>query len=266
MLSSFSLVDPCQRKADRDKDGDSICGNKKRTNLSRRPNICLISFFSYGTLDLNKKVGAVMAKRTDSRQEEILRFIHERVAKKGYPPTVREIGEAVNLSSTSTVHGHLSRLEKKGLLQRDPTKPRAIELTRSGLDLIGIKDESIPMLGVVTAGEPILAVEEASDFFPIPPNLSNDIGGLFMLTIKGESMINIGILDGDQVIVRKQPDAQNGDIVIAMTDENEATCKRFFREKNQIRLQPENDFMDPIILPNVTILGQVVGLYRAHIG
>ena len=122
------------------------------------------------------------------------------------------------------------------------------------------------MLGVVTAGEPILAVEEASDFFPIPPNLSNDIGGLFMLTIKGESMINIGILDGDQVIVRKQPDAQNGDIVIAMTDENEATCKRFFREKNQIRLQPENDFMDPIILPNVTILGQVVGLYRAHIG
>ncbi|MDT2757811.1 transcriptional repressor LexA [Enterococcus asini] len=206
-----------------------------------------------------------MAKRTDTRQEDILRFIHEQVEAKGYPPTVREIGEAVNLSSTSTVHGHLSRLEKKGLLQRDPTKPRAIELTAAGLEKIGIQAETIPMLGVVTAGEPILAVEEASDFFPIPPNLSNDIGSLFMLTIRGESMINIGILDGDNVIVRQQRDAQNGDVVIAMTDENEATCKRFFREKDHIRLQPENDYMEPIILPDVTILGHVVGLYRDHV-
>ena len=206
-----------------------------------------------------------MAKRTDTRQEDILRFIHEQVTAKGYPPTVREIGEAVNLSSTSTVHGHLSRLEKKGLLQRDPTKPRAIELTEAGLEKIGIQAETIPMLGVVTAGEPILAVEEASDFFPVPPNLSNDIGSLFMLTIRGESMINLGILDGDNVIVRQQRDAQNGDVVIAMTDENEATCKRFFREDGHIRLQPENDYMEPIILPNVTILGQVVGLYRPHV-
>ena len=206
-----------------------------------------------------------MAKRTDTRQEDILRFIHEQVTAKGYPPTVREIGEAVNLSSTSTVHGHLSRLEKKGLLQRDPTKPRAIELTEAGLEKIGIQAETIPMLGVVTAGEPILAVEEASDFFPVPPNLSNDIGSLFMLTIRGESMINMGILDGDSVIVRQQRDAQNGDVVIAMTDENEATCKRFFREDGHIRLQPENDYMEPIILPNVTILGQVVGLYRPHV-
>lgn len=206
-----------------------------------------------------------MAKRTDTRQDDILRFIHEQVEAKGYPPTVREIGEAVNLSSTSTVHGHLSRLEKKGLLQRDPTKPRAIELTAAGLEKIGIQAETIPMLGVVTAGEPILAVEDASDFFPIPPNLSNDIGSLFMLTIRGESMINIGILDGDNVIVRQQRDAQNGDVVIAMTDENEATCKRFFREKDHIRLQPENDYMEPIILPDVTILGHVVGLYRDHV-
>lgn len=235
-------------------------------NFRQQANICLISLFTYGTLSIVKKVGVIMAKRTDSRQEEILRFIHERVTEKGYPPTVREIGEAVHLSSTSTVHGHLSRLEKKGLLQRDPTKPRAIELTQAGLDLIGIKSENMPVLGVVTAGEPILAVEEASDFFPIPPNLSNDIGSLFMLTIRGESMINIGILDGDQVIVRQQRDAQNGDVVIAMTDENEATCKRFFRESDHVRLQPENDFMDPIILPNVTILGQVVGLYRSHVG
>lgn len=206
-----------------------------------------------------------MAKRTDTRQEDILRFIHEQVTAKGYPPTVREIGEAVNLSSTSTVHGHLSRLEKKGLLQRDPTKPRAIELTEAGLEKIGAQSETIPMLGVVTAGEPILAVEDASDFFPVPPNLSNDIGSLFMLTIRGESMINMGILDGDNVIVRQQRDAQNGDVVIAMTDENEATCKRFFREDDHIRLQPENDYMEPIILPNVTILGQVVGLYRPHV-
>lgn len=203
-----------------------------------------------------------MAKRTENRQIEILKFIHTRVTEKGYPPTVREIGEAVQLSSTSTVHGHLSRLEKKGLILRDPTKPRAIELTFSGLEKIDVQPNSIPMLGVVTAGEPILAVEDASDFFPIPPDLANSTGSLFMLTIRGESMINAGILDGDQVIVRKQQSAQNGDIVIAMTDEDEATCKRFFKEQDHIRLQPENDYLEPIILPDVTILGLVVGLYR----
>lgn len=203
-----------------------------------------------------------MAKRTENRQIEILKFIHTRVTEKGYPPTVREIGEAVQLSSTSTVHGHLSRLEKKGLILRDPTKPRAIELTASGLEKIDVQPASIPMLGVVTAGEPILAVDDASDFFPIPPDLANSTGSLFMLTIRGESMINAGILDGDQVIVRKQQSAQNGDIVIAMTDEDEATCKRFYKEKNYIRLQPENDYLEPIILPDVTILGLVVGLYR----
>ncbi|MDT2983252.1 transcriptional repressor LexA [Enterococcus casseliflavus] len=203
-----------------------------------------------------------MAKRTENRQIEILKFIHTRVTEKGYPPTVREIGEAVQLSSTSTVHGHLSRLEKKGLILRDPTKPRAIELTASGLEKIDVQPASIPMLGVVTAGEPILAVEDASDFFPIPPDLANSTGSLFMLTIRGESMINAGILDGDQVIVRKQQSAQNGDIVIAMTDEDEATCKRFYKEKNYIRLQPENDYLESIILPDVTILGLVVGLYR----
>lgn len=205
---------------------------------------------------------SVLAKRTENRQIEILKFIHTRVTEKGYPPTVREIGEAVQLSSTSTVHGHLSRLEKKGLILRDPTKPRAIELTASGLEKIDVQPASIPMLGVVTAGEPILAVEDASDFFPIPPDLANSTGSLFMLTIRGESMINAGILDGDQVIVRKQQSAQNGDIVIAMTDEDEATCKRFYKEENYIRLQPENDYLEPIILPDVTILGLVVGLYR----
>jgi repressor LexA len=206
-----------------------------------------------------------LAKRTETKQLEVLRFIHERVEDKGYPPTVREIGEAVNLSSTSTVHGHLSRLEKKGWIQRDPTKPRAIELTINGLEKIGAAPQVIPMLGVVTAGEPILAVEEASDFFPVPPDLSSEEGGLFMLTIRGESMINAGIYDGDHVIVRQQSSATNGEIVIAMTDENEATCKRFYREADHIRLQPENDELAPLIFDNVSILGKVVGLYRNHI-
>ncbi|ASZ07709.1 transcriptional repressor LexA [Enterococcus thailandicus] len=206
-----------------------------------------------------------VARQTETRQIEVLRYIHEQVTRKGYPPTVREIGEAVNLSSTSTVHGHLARLEKKGFILRDPTKPRAIELTDLGLDQIGIKPSTIPMLGVVTAGEPILAVEDASDFFPVPPNLTSEEGSLFMLTIRGESMINAGILDGDNVIVRKQESAKNGDIVIAMTTENEATCKRFYKEKDHFRLQPENDLLDPIILDEVAILGLVVGLYRSHI-
>lgn len=206
-----------------------------------------------------------MARRTETRQIEVLQYIYDQVEAKGYPPTVREIGEAVNLSSTSTVHGHLSRLEKKGLLQRDPTKPRAIELTALGLEKIGVQASVIPMLGVVTAGEPILAVEEATDFFPVPPNLSSEEGSLFMLTIRGESMINAGIYDGDYVIVRKQTLADNGDIVIAMTDEDEATCKRFYKEVDHIRLQPENDTMQPIILPDVKILGKVISLYRNHI-
>ncbi|MFD0897387.1 transcriptional repressor LexA [Loigolactobacillus binensis] len=205
-----------------------------------------------------------MIKPHEPKQLEVLRFIHERVAEKGYPPTVREIGAAVSLSSTSTVHGHLSRLEKKGWLEKDPTKPRAIELTEAGLKVLGIAPERIPVLGTVTAGEPILAVEEATDFFPIPPDLDDTEQDLFMLTIRGESMINAGILDGDHVIVRKQATADNGDIVIAMTAENEATCKRLFRETDHIRLQPENDTFAPIILQQVTILGKVVGLYRNH--
>ncbi|WP_125605784.1 transcriptional repressor LexA [Lapidilactobacillus bayanensis] len=206
-----------------------------------------------------------MTKTVSSKQLEVLQYIYDTVSDRGYPPTVREIGAAVNLSSTSTVHGHLSRLEKKGLLERDPTKPRAIEVTPEGLDELGIKKQAIPVLGVVTAGEPILAVEEATDYFPLPPELNIDDNNLFMLTIRGESMINAGILSGDQVIVRQQRDAKNGDIVIAMTEQDEATCKRFFKEDDHIRLQPENDTMAPIILPNVTILGKVVSLYRSHI-
>lgn len=207
--------------------------------------------------------------RKGEKQKEILKYIYSQVNEKGYPPTVREIGTATNLSSTSTVHGHLSRLEKSGLIVRDPSKPRAIELTTLGLEEIGISknksDEYIPLLGVVTAGEPILAVEDAIDYFPLPDNLEFERGNLFMLTIRGNSMINAGILDGDQVIIRKQSYADNGEIVVAMTDEDEATCKRFFKENDYFRLQPENDELEPITLDNVSILGKVVSLYRNQI-
>lgn len=208
-----------------------------------------------------------MAKNISTKQLSVLEYIYKTVNAQGYPPTVREIGSAIGLSSTSTVHGHINRLQKNGFLEKDPTKPRALEVTKLGLDALGVQDKNptIPLLGVVTAGEPILAVEEATDFFPVPPEYENDSSNLFMLTIRGESMINAGILSGDQVIVRKQSTADNGTIVIAMTDENEATCKRFYRESDHIRLQPENDTMAPIILDNVTILGKVVGLFRDNI-
>lgn len=206
-----------------------------------------------------------MTKGRDSRQMNVLHFIYTEVQQKGYPPTVREIGNAVNLSSTSTVHGHLARLEKAGYIYRDPTKPRAIEVTELGLQQLGITSDQMPLLGVVTAGEPILAVEEATDFFPIPPNLKNSSDDLFMLTIRGNSMINAGIYNNDAVIVRKQASAENGDIVIAITEDEEATCKRFYKETDHYRLQPENDELEPIILDYVQILGKVVGLYRTHI-
>ena len=210
-----------------------------------------------------------MAKRgrKGEKQHEILQFIHEEVSSRGYPPTVREICNATGLASTSTVHGHLARLEKHGYIVRDPSKPRAIEVTDSGLNKLGITENSgqIPLLGVVTAGEPILAVEEATDFFPVPDYITYDSEDLFMLTIRGNSMIKAGILDGDLVIVKRQESADNGDVVIAMTDEDEATCKRFYKEEDHIRLEPENDELDPIVLPNVSILGRVISLFRTNV-
>ena len=204
-------------------------------------------------------------KNSDTKQLEILRYIYDTVDHRGFPPTVREICAAVKLSSTSTVHGHLARLERKGLLIKDATKPRALEITDEGKKELGIKPKRIPVVGVVAAGQPILAVQDIDEYFPLPPDLENDTGELFMLKIHGESMINAGILNGDNVIVKKQNTANNGEIVVAMTDENEATVKRFYKEKDHYRLQPENDTMAPIILPEVTILGKVVGLYRNNI-
>ncbi|APT17892.1 repressor lexA [Amylolactobacillus amylotrophicus DSM 20534] len=206
-----------------------------------------------------------MTKVHENKQIEILRFIYEAVEDRGFPPTVREIGQSVGLSSTSTVHGHLERLERKGYLVKDATKPRAIEVTDLGRELIGAKQKSIPMIGVVTAGQPILAVEDITDYFPVPPELENSDDEYFMLTVHGESMINMGILDGDNVIVKKQSSANNGDVVVAMTDEDEATIKRFYKENGHYRLQPENDYMDPIILDSVQILGKLVSLYRQSI-
>lgn len=202
-------------------------------------------------------------KPSEKRQIKVLRYIYDTVQEKGYPPTVREICKAVELSSTSTVHGHLARLAKRGYLKKDPTKPRAMEITPEGLEAIGEtpKKTKIPVIGTVTAGAPILAVEETTEYFPLPPEFES-ADDLFMLTIRGESMINAGILNSDQVIIRKQNYADNGDIVIAMTEDNEATCKRFFKESDHYRLQPENDTMAPIILNSVSIVGKVIGLYR----
>ncbi|MBM7837752.1 repressor LexA [Alkalihalobacillus xiaoxiensis] len=205
--------------------------------------------------------------KLSTRQEEILDFIKDEVKKKGYPPSVREIGEAVGLASSSTVHGHLARLEKKGYIRRDPTKPRAIEVLTLELSLNQdsfTKTDTarfIPIIGKVTAGVPITAVENVEDYLPLPEHLAG-ADNTYALVIQGESMIEAGIFDGDQVIVRQQQTANNGDIIVAMTEDNEATVKRFFKEKNYIRLQPENSSMEPIILENCTILGKVVGVFR----
>ncbi|MGO2723169.1 MAG: transcriptional repressor LexA [Lactobacillus sp.] len=206
-----------------------------------------------------------MTLTSDKKRIAVLRYIYETVEKRGFPPTVREICTAVGLSSTSTVHGHIARLERRGWLIKDATKPRALEITPEGKAVLGIKPKDIPVVGVVTAGQPILAVEEIDDYFPLPPDLQQDAGDLFMLNVHGESMINVGILNGDQVIVRRQEAASNGEIVVAMTEDNEATVKRFFKEADHYRLQPENDTMSPIILKHVQILGKVVGLYRNNI-
>jgi repressor LexA len=204
-----------------------------------------------------------MAK-ISKRQQDILDFIKSEVKSKGYPPSVREIGEAVGLASSSTVHGHLARLESKGLIRRDPTKPRAIEILDADVAAHIPRNAvvNVPVVGKVTAGLPITAIENVEEYFPLPESLAPADEQVFMLEIMGESMIEAGILDGDYVIVKQQPTANNGDIVVAMTEEDEATCKRFFKEKDYIRLQPENSTMDPIILTNVSILGKVIGVYR----
>lgn len=193
-------------------------------------------------------------------QKAILDFIKSELRIKGYPPSVREICNAVGLKSTSTVHGHLERLEKKGYIRRDPAKPRAIEVLDDKMFISNKELVNVPILGRVRAGEPILAVENVEDTFPIPVDYIGN-STCFMLTVKGDSMVDAGILDGDLVIIRQQTTAENGDIVVALIDD-EATIKSFYRERDHIRLQPQNEFMEPIRIKDVEILGKVIGVMR----
>jgi repressor LexA len=201
------------------------------------------------------------------RQQEIFDFIRRYSAKYGYPPTVRDIGKAVGLASSSTVHAHLANLEKIGLLRRDPSKPRAIELldraVGSAMDSVRsmVRGEGLPLLGSVAAGQPVLAEENIEEYIPVP-DFAGGRDGEYVLRVRGESMKNVGILEGDLVVVRPQDTAQQGDIVVALMGE-EATVKRFFREPDHIRLQPENDEMEPIRTKEVKLLGRVVGLLRS---
>lgn len=195
-----------------------------------------------------------------AKQQEILEYIKQTILMKGYPPAVREICEAVQLKSTSSVHSHLESLEKNGYIRRDPTKPRTIEILDDSFALIRREMVQIPVIGSVAAGQPILAEENIEDYFPVPAELlpNNDV---YMLRVKGDSMVNAGIHSGDQVIVSKTSTARNGEIVVAMVEDS-ATVKRFYKENGHYRLQPENDTMDPIIVPNVEVLGKVIGLFR----
>ena len=198
-------------------------------------------------------------KITD-KQREILEYIKETILAKGYPPAVREICEAVHLKSTSSVHSHLETLEKNGYIRRDPTKPRTIEILDDDFALTRREMVQVPIIGTVAAGMPILAEENIEDYMPIPAEMLPN-KEIFMLKVKGESMIEAGIYNNDKVIVPKQPPAENGDKVVALLDDG-ATVKTFYKEQGHIRLQPENASMDPIIVDDVQILGKVIGLFR----
>lgn len=198
--------------------------------------------------------------KISAKQLEILEYIKSQILERGFPPAVRDICEAVNLKSTSSVHSHLETLEKNGYIRRDPTKPRAIEILDDNFNLIRREMVNVPIIGRVAAGEPILAEQNIENYFPIPmefmPNKQT-----FMLKVRGESMINAGILDGDYVLVEERKTAQNGEMIVALIDDG-ATVKTFYKEEGIIRLQPENDTMEPIIVPECMILGKVIGVFR----
>ncbi len=200
--------------------------------------------------------------KLSKRQQQILEFIRSEVANKGYPPSVREIGEAVGLNSSSTVHGHLQKLEEYGYIRRDPAKPRAIELLDDESGVHRVRAVHVPLVGRVTAGTPVLAVENIEEYYPIPNDFVDHHDDVFLLRVQGDSMIEAGILDQDFALVEKSSTAENGDIVVALVDGEEATIKRFYHEGDHIRLQPENQAMTPILTTNVTILGRVIGVFR----
>ena len=198
--------------------------------------------------------------KISAKQQEILEYIKEEILHKGYPPAVREICQAVNLKSTSSVHSHLETLEKNGYIRRDPTKPRAIEIMDDTFNLNRREMVNVPILGNVAAGEPLFAEENIEDYFPIPAEMVPN-SEVFMLHVRGESMINVGILDGDNVLVQQQSTAKDGEMVVALVEDS-ATVKTFYKEDGYIRLQPENDTMEPIIVPDCQILGKVFGIFR----
>ena len=201
--------------------------------------------------------------RITQKQQEILDYIKNEILNRGFPPAVREICEAVNLKSTSSVHAHLEALEKNGYIRRDATKPRAIEIIDDNFNLFRRELVNVPIVGTVAAGQPVLAVENIEGYFPIPAEFMPNEQS-FMLKVKGESMVNAGIFDGDQVLVKQQSTASDGDIVVALVDEG-ATVKTFYKEKGYYRLQPENDSMDPIIIRgDLQILGKVFGVFRLY--
>ena len=196
-----------------------------------------------------------------AKQREILEYIKEEILQRGYPPAVREICEAVHLKSTSSVHSHLETLEKNGYIRRDPTKPRAIEICDDSFQMVRTETVSIPVVGTVAAGVPILAAENITQYFPVPADIIPKGEPSFVLKVKGDSMINAGILSGDQIFVQMCNTARNGDMVVALVDDS-ATVKTFYKEDGHIRLQPENDTMDPIIVDDCQILGKVYGIFR----
>ena len=198
--------------------------------------------------------------KISKKQQEILEYIKNQILQRGFPPAVREICEAVNLKSTSSVHSHLETLEKNGYIRRDPTKPRAIEILDDTFNLTRREMVNVPIIGQVAAGQPILAEENIEDYFPFPAERMQN-KQTFLLKVKGESMINAGILDGDYVLVEQDATASNGDMVVALVEDS-ATVKTFYKEEGVFRLQPENDFMDPIIVKEVSILGKVIGVMR----
>ena len=201
-----------------------------------------------------------MGGKISTKQQEILDYIKDEILRKGYPPTVREICETVHLKSTSSVHSHLETLEKNGYIRRDPTKPRAIEICDDSFQMVRTEMVSIPVVGNVAAGQPILAEENVLEYFPVPADLVPQ-GESFILNIRGESMINAGIFNGDRVFVHSCNTAKNGEMVVALIDDS-ATVKTFYKENGHIRLQPENDTMDPIIVEDCQILGRVFGVLR----
>lgn len=206
-----------------------------------------------------------MAKVTE-KDYQIMDFIHEQISKRGIPPTVREICDAVGLTSTATVHARLKKLEGLGYIAKETSKNRSMRLVNykpEGADDLSLDDKylEVPVYGKITAGQPITAIQENTDTFPLPMDFAKN-KDLFMLRVQGESMINAAILDGDYIIVRQQPTAQNGDIVVALVNDDEATVKTFYKENGHFRLQPENDYMEPIIVDNLSIIGKVVGVFR----